>query len=95
VEDCYEFDEESWTTLAAASVDWRDVIAVLYGRPRHRQHLDAGGLIVSGRARDGRWLMVGLSERPDRDDAYLIRQVLVMTPEQRRAIERRMGGGAG
>ncbi len=93
VDNRYEFDEESWDALEAASVSWLDVMVVLYGRPQLRQHVGSDGLIITGRMRNGRWLMVGLTERPGRDDVYVVRQAARLSQDQEQMIEKRMGGG--
>jgi hypothetical protein len=58
----------------------------------HRQHVGSTGLIITGRTPDGRWLMVGLLERADQDDVYVVAEVQFLSAVQAAAIERRLGG---
>jgi hypothetical protein len=70
------------------------VLAVLHGRPRHRQHVGSAGLVITGRTPDGQWLMVGLIERAGQDDVYVVAEVRFLSAVQVAAIERRLGGEA-
>jgi hypothetical protein len=88
----YHFEEESYQAVAAAGTDVLSVLAVLHGRPRHRRHVGSTGLIITGKAPDGRWLMVGLLEKADQDDVYVVAEVQILSAVQAAAIERRLGG---
>lgn len=73
VEDTYEFNDDSYTALAAAAVAWQDAVFVLrQSRPVVRRHIGAV-LNIAGRDRQGRWLAVALIELdPKRDDHYTV-----------------------
>jgi hypothetical protein len=92
VQEQYHFEEESYEAVAAAGTDVLSVLAVLHGRPRHRRHVGSTGLIITGRTPDGRWLMVGLLEKADQDDLYVVAEVQFLSAVQVAAIERRLGG---
>jgi hypothetical protein len=92
VQEQYHFEEDSFEAVAAAGTDVLSVLAVLHGRPRHRRHVGSTGLIITGRAPDGRWLMVGLLEKADQDDVYVVTEVQILSTAQAAAIERRLGG---
>jgi hypothetical protein len=90
--ECYEFDDESYTAAATVGVDVVTVLAVLHGHPVHRRFVGTTGLIVTGRAPDGRIISVGLLELPDRDDVYRVAEVSVLPPDQATAAEKRLEG---
>ena len=94
VQEQYHFEEESYEAVAAAGSDVLSVLAVLHGRPRHRRHVGSTGLIITGRTPDGQWLMVGLLEKADQDDVYVVTEVQILSAMQAAAIERRLGGEA-
>ncbi|WP_051810104.1 hypothetical protein [Actinoplanes subtropicus] len=73
MEEDYEFNDDSYTALAAAGVAWQDAVFVLrHSRPVVRRHIGAV-LNVAGMDRQGRWLAVALIELdPDRDDQYTV-----------------------
>jgi hypothetical protein len=88
----YEFDDESYATAIAASVDVLAVLAVLHGHPVHRRFVGSTGLIVTGRTPKGQIISVGLLELPGRDDVYRVAEVTVLSPEQAAAAEKRLEG---
>jgi hypothetical protein len=92
VQEQYHFEEDSYEAVAAAGTDVVSVLAVLHGRPQHRRHVGSTGLIITGRAPDGRWLMVGLLEKAEQDDVYVVAEVRFLSAVQAGAIERRLGG---
>jgi hypothetical protein len=66
----YDFDDDSYLRIAAAGVDWRDVVFVLHdSRPFVRRHVGAVANIAARDRRDA-WLAVAAIELDD--DHYLV-----------------------
>jgi hypothetical protein len=90
--DSYEFDDESFSAVAAAGVDVPSVLAVLHGHPVHRRFVGGSGLIVTGRTPAGQIISVGLLELPGSDDVYRVAEVMMLSPDQAAAAEKRWEG---
>ncbi len=87
----YEWDDDSYTNLHAAGVDWRDVLHVLYrSHPKVRSHLGAVLRIVA-LARDGRLLAVALIELDD--DRYRVVGARWLGDDEQHAVRRMLEGG--
>jgi len=69
VDEHYRFDDRSYDTLAAAGIQWQDVLYVLRASPRVRHHIGAV-LRIAAQTADGRWLAVACIEEDD--DEYLV-----------------------
>jgi hypothetical protein len=90
--DSFEFDEGSYAAAAAAGVDVLAVLAVLHGHPVHRRFIGGTGLIVTGRTSAGQVISVGLLELLGRDDVYRVAEVMMLSPDQAAAAEKRLEG---
>jgi hypothetical protein len=90
VEETYEFDDRSYTALAAAGIAWQDVIYTLYdSRPKIRRHIGAV-LNVAARDRQGHWLGVALIERDDND--YLVVGARYLDSDEVATVTKMLGG---
>ena len=77
--------------LAAADVDWRDALHVLYhSRPRVRSHIGAVLRIIAP-ARDGRLLAVVLVELAD--DRYRVVSGRWLDDAEHQAVRKMLKGG--
>lgn len=93
VNETYDFDDDSYRRIAAAGVDWRDVLFVLHdSAPIVRRHLGSI-MTIAGRDRTNtleRWLAVSMVELDD--DHYLVAGARYLDAKETASIIRMMKG---
>lgn len=85
----WRFEESSLDAIELAAVDWRDVQHVMGSRRRMIRR--AGPVLwIIGRARDGRWLILGFIE--DIDEVPLLRGARWLDEDESAAADKMLGG---